>query len=41
MPVKKEVDFKSKLINNEYLSQYFKPFRVHLFRNEEEVEKFE
>lgn len=41
MQVKKEVNFKSKLINNEYLSQYFKPFRVRLFNNEEEVEKFE
>lgn len=41
MKAKKEVNFKSKLINNEFLSQYFKPFKVQLFNSEEEVEEFE
>lgn len=41
MYIKKQLNFKSKLLNNEYLSQYIKPFKIQLFSSEEDVEEFE
>lgn len=37
----KITNFKSKIINNEYLSQYMTPFKIAYFESEEDVEKFE
>lgn len=37
----KQINFKSNILNNPYLSQYSTPFKIALFESEEQVEEFE